>query len=149
MWSFLASSSGVGSRPSSPNICRVVRAILLAASVMCTGIRIVRDWSDSERLTDCRIHHMAYVPNLAAAVVECGDGPHQADIAFLNSSEELQAAVIVSLGDGNHEPQIGLHHLLLRLACFVLALPYHLHVSAELADLETYCGGELVDLRSQ
>ena len=43
MWSFLASSSGVGSRPISPSICRLVRTILLMASIICTGTRMVRD----------------------------------------------------------------------------------------------------------
>ena len=43
MWSFSASSSGVGSRPSSPSSRRLVRRILLMESVMCTGTRMVRD----------------------------------------------------------------------------------------------------------
>ena len=43
MWSFSASSSGVGSRPISLNICRLVRTILLMVSIMCTGTRMVRD----------------------------------------------------------------------------------------------------------
>ena len=43
MWSFSASSSGVGSRPISLSIWREVRTILLMASVMCTGTRMVRD----------------------------------------------------------------------------------------------------------
>ena len=43
MPSFSANSSGVGSRPISANIWRVVRTILPIISVMCTGTRIVRD----------------------------------------------------------------------------------------------------------
>jgi hypothetical protein len=43
MWSFSASSFGVGSRPISLSIWREVRTILLMASVMCTGTRMVRD----------------------------------------------------------------------------------------------------------
>ena len=43
MPSFLAISSGVGSRPISLSICRRVRTILLMVSIMCTGTRMVRD----------------------------------------------------------------------------------------------------------
>jgi hypothetical protein len=42
MPSFSASSSGVGSRPISLSIWRLVRTILLMVSIMCTGMRIVR-----------------------------------------------------------------------------------------------------------
>jgi hypothetical protein len=42
MPSFLASSSGVGSRPISLSICRDAWIILLATSIMCTGMRMVR-----------------------------------------------------------------------------------------------------------
>src|SRR5665647_1111977 len=43
MRSFSASSSGVGSRPISLSICRLVRTILLIISITCTGTRMVRD----------------------------------------------------------------------------------------------------------
>ena len=43
MWSFSASSSGVGSRPISLSIWQLVRTILLITSIMCTGTRMVRD----------------------------------------------------------------------------------------------------------
>ena len=33
-------------------------------STMCTGMRMVRAWSASARLTAWRIHHVAYVLNL-------------------------------------------------------------------------------------
>ena len=48
-----------GSRPTWLSICREVRTILLMLSIMCTGTRMVRDWSASERLTACRIHQVA------------------------------------------------------------------------------------------
>src|SRR5215467_4171310 len=55
---------------------------------------------------------------VAAAVFEFIDRLHQADIAFLDQIEELQAAVGVFLGDGNDEAEIGLDHFLLGLAPF-------------------------------
>ena len=59
---------------------------------------------------------------VAAAVLELVDRLHQADIAFLDQVEELQAAVGVFLGDRDHEAQVGLDHLLLGLARLALAL---------------------------
>src|SRR5262249_24862928 len=59
MPSFSANSSGVGSRPISCSICRLVRTILLMVSIMCTGMRMVRAWSAIERVIACRIHHVA------------------------------------------------------------------------------------------
>ncbi|MNT87135.1 hypothetical protein D3C72_2275080 [compost metagenome] len=50
MASFSASSSGVGSRPISCSIWRLVRTILLIVSIMWTGIRMVRAWSAMERV---------------------------------------------------------------------------------------------------
>ena len=41
---------------------------------------------------------------------------HQANVAFLNEVEELQATVGVFLGDRNHETQVGLDHLFLGAA---------------------------------
>ena len=59
MASFSASSSGVGSRPISCSIWRLVRTILLMVSIMCTGMRMVRAWSAIERVIACRIHQVA------------------------------------------------------------------------------------------
>src|SRR6516165_6928137 len=59
MASFSASSSGVGSRPISLSIFRDMRIILLATSIMCTGMRMVRAWSAIERLIAWRIHQVA------------------------------------------------------------------------------------------
>src|SRR5574337_152357 len=58
---------------------------------------------------------------VTAAVFEFVHGVHQADVAFLDQVEELQAAVGVFLGDGNHQAQVGLDHLFLGAACFGLA----------------------------
>ena len=41
-----------------------MRSTLLMVSIMWTGMRIVRAWSAIARLTDWRIHHVAYVENL-------------------------------------------------------------------------------------
>src|SRR5499433_2583008 len=59
---------------------------------------------------------------VTAAILEFVDRLHQADIAFLDQVEELQAAVGVFLGDGDDEAQVRLHHLLLGLARLALAL---------------------------
>ena len=64
---------------------------------------------------------------IAAAIFELIDRLHQADIAFLNEVEELQAAIGVFLGDGDDETQIGLDHFLLGLARLALALLHHMH----------------------
>ena len=55
----VAISSGVGSRPRSCSSCRCTRMSLLMVSTMCTGMRMVRAWSASARLTAWRIHHVA------------------------------------------------------------------------------------------
>ena len=83
---------------------------------------------------------------VAAAILELIDRLHQADIAFLDQVEELQAAIRVFLGDRDHEAQVRLHHLLLGLAGFALALLHHVHDLAELADLEPGLAGEHLDL---
>jgi hypothetical protein len=49
---------------------------------------------------------------VAAAVLELADRLHQADIAFLNQNEGLQATVNVFLRDRDDEAQVRLHHLL-------------------------------------
>src|SRR5579871_2780585 len=86
---------------------------------------------------------------VAAAVLEFVDRLHQADIAFLNEVEELQAAVGVFLGDGDDEAQVGFDHFLLGLARLALALLHHLHDLAEFTDLESGLGGERVDGAAQ
>ena len=83
---------------------------------------------------------------VAAAILELIHGLHQADIAFLDQVEELQAAIGVFLGDGDHQAQIGLDHLLLRLARLALALLHDVHDAAELGDLKPGLGGEVMDL---
>ena len=135
MASFSASSSGVGSRPISCSIWREVRTILLIVSIMCTGnadgARLVGDRA-GDRLPDPprRIGREL----VAAAVLELVHRLHQADIAFLDQIEELQAAVGVFLGDGNDEAQIGLDHFLLGDRRLALALLDLVHDLAELGD---------------
>src|SRR5262244_111347 len=83
---------------------------------------------------------------VAAAILEFVDPLHQADIAFLDQVEELQAAVGVFLGDGDDEAQVRLHHLLLGPARLAIALLHHVYDVAKLADLEPGLAGEHLDL---
>src|SRR5690606_39626475 len=55
---------------------------------------------------------------VTATVFELVHGLHQADVAFLDQVEELQATVGVFLGNGNHQTQVGFHHFLLGAAGF-------------------------------
>ena len=86
---------------------------------------------------------------VAAAVFELIDRLHQADVAFLDQIEELQAAVGVFLGDRDDEAQVGFDHFLLGLARFALALLHHVHDLAELADLEPGLGRQRMDVGAQ
>ncbi len=52
-------SSLVGARPSSFSSSRVARRNLFMLSFMCTGMRMVRDWSAMARVMACRIHQVA------------------------------------------------------------------------------------------
>ena len=144
MASFSASSSGVGSRPISCSIWREVRTILLIVSIMCTGN------ADGARLIGDRARDRLPDPPrgvgrelVAAAVLELVDRLHQADVAFLDEVEELQAAVGVFLGDRDDETQVGLDHFLLGLAGFALALLHGLDDAAEFGNLEARFGREL------
>ncbi len=58
---------------------------------------------------------------VATAVFELVHGFHQADVAFLDQVQELQAAVGVFLGDGDHQAQVGLDHFFLGAACLGFA----------------------------
>ena len=86
---------------------------------------------------------------VAAPILELFDGLHQADVAFLDQIEELQAAVSIFLRDSDNEAQVCLHHLLLGLARLALAPLHHVHDLAELADLKPGLGRQRVDLRAQ
>ena len=57
--SFAAISAADGSRPVACSSARRVRETLFMRSTMCTGIRIVRDWSASARVIAWRIHQVA------------------------------------------------------------------------------------------
>ena len=83
---------------------------------------------------------------VAAAVFELVDRLHQADVAFLDQIEELQAAVGVFLGNRDDEPEVGFHHLLLGDAGLALALLHHRHDAAELGDLQAGQRGQFEDL---
>ena len=58
---------------------------------------------------------------VAAAVFEFVHRFHQANVAFLNQIQELQAAVGVFLGNRNHQTQVGLDHLFLGITRSLLA----------------------------
>src|SRR3954454_10453609 len=58
---------------------------------------------------------------VAAAVFEFLNGLHQADVAFLDEVEELQAAVRVLLGDRDYEAEVGDDQFLLGLIGFLFA----------------------------
>src|SRR6478736_3806567 len=72
---------------------------------------------------------------VAAAVLELVDGLHQADVAFLDQIEELQATVGVLLGDRDDETEVGLDQLLLRLLGLRLALRDRLERAHQLLGL--------------
>ena len=59
MSTLAASSSTVGSRPSSWSSTRCIRSTVLMVSTMCTGMRMVRAWSAMARVMAWRIHHVA------------------------------------------------------------------------------------------
>src|SRR3990167_9208884 len=58
---------------------------------------------------------------VTATVFELVHRFHQADVAFLNQVEELQATVGVLLGDRDNQAQVGFNHLFLRAAGLGLA----------------------------
>src|SRR6476659_2218017 len=97
MPSFSASSSGVGSRPA--------RAYDLVDRLD----HVHGDADGSCLIRNAAGDRLADPPStiggelVAAPVLELIDRLHQADIAFLDQVEELQAAVGVFLGDGDHE----------------------------------------------
>ena len=86
---------------------------------------------------------------IAAPIFELIDRLHQADIAFLDQIEELQAAIGVFLGDRNDEPQVRLDHFLLGLTRLALAFLNHMDDLAEFLDFETRLGREPVNFREQ
>ena len=57
---------------------------------------------------------------VAAAVFELVGGAHQADVAFLDQVQQVQAAVDVLLGDRNHQAEVGLDQVLLGALGFEL-----------------------------
>src|SRR2546427_3030502 len=81
---------------------------------------------------------------IAATVLELVDGLHQADVAFLNEVEELQAAVGVLLRDRDDQSKIRLDHLLLGLRRLDLARLDDGHDALDLVGLGV--GASLGDL---
>src|SRR6266542_3974369 len=102
---FLAISSEVGSRPSS-----------------CTSAR--------DRLANPPRRVSREL--VTAPVLELVDGLHQADVAFLDQVEELQAAVGVFLRDRDYQSQVGFDQLLLGLLRFGVAHHHGLHGAFDL-----------------
>src|SRR6516162_3904075 len=86
---------------------------------------------------------------VATSIFELVDCLHQADVAFLNQVEELQATVPVFLCDRDDEAQVRLYHLLLCLERLALAFLHPVHNLAELADLNAGLARQRMDLRAQ
>jgi len=82
---------------------------------------------------------------VAAAVLELVDRLHQADVALLDEVQELQAAVRVLLRDRDDEPEVGLDHLLLRLAGLALALLHRRDNGAEIAQRQAGFDADVAD----
>ena len=87
-----------------------------------------RDANRTRLISNCTSNRLPNPPRgiggkfVAAAVFEFVDGFHQADVAFLNQVEELQAAVGVFFRDRNHETEVGLDQLALGLLRIHVAL---------------------------
>ena len=118
----LAISSEVGSRPSSCTSWR-----LRANQLVDRLDHVHRDADGAGLVGDGAGDGLANPPGgvgrklVAAAPLELVHGLHQADVAFLNQIEELQAAVGVFLGDGNHQAEVGLDQFFLGLLGFRFA----------------------------
>src|SRR6188474_2509795 len=110
------------------------------------GARLVRNRA-GDRLADPprRIRREL----VAAAVLELVDGLHQADVAFLDQIEELQAAVGVLLGDRHDEAEVGFDQLLLRLLGLRFAAHDHFERVAEVIDALLEILGALLDFGLQ
>src|SRR4051812_19671160 len=86
---------------------------------------------------------------VAAAVLELVDRLHQADVAFLNQIEELQAAIRVLLRDRDDEAEVGFNELLLRHLRFVLAVEDDVERLLQLVGRLLQRVGEALDLELQ
>ena len=62
---------------------------------------------------------------VAAPVFELVGGAHQADVAFLNQVEQMEAAVDVLLRDRNHQAKVGFHQVFLGALGFLFAVADH------------------------
>src|SRR5690606_12436929 len=83
---------------------------------------------------------------VAAPVFELVDGLHQADVAFLNQVEELQAAVRGLLGDRHHQAQVRLVQFLLRLLGLRFAFQNRVERAREFLDRLAQLQGHRLDL---
>ena len=104
---FAATSSTVGSRPSSWSIWRCTRSTLFIVSTMCTGMRIVRAWSAMAAGDGLADPPRGVGGELEALrVVELLDRTDQAEVALLHEVEQRHAATDVALGDRHDEPEV-------------------------------------------
>src|SRR5260370_38482201 len=85
---------------------------------------------------------------IAALILELVYRFDQADVAFLDEIEELQAAIGVFLRNRDDQAQVGLDHFRFGLVGLTLALLHPASNSADLADVETSLAGDSMDLRS-
>ncbi len=119
---FCASVAGSGSEPG------LLQDLARDAVHLVDGLDHVHRDADGARLVGDRARDRLPDPPggvgrelVAAAVFELVHRLHQADVAFLDQVEELQAAVGVLLRDRDHQAQVGLGHLALGAARLGLA----------------------------
>ena len=129
----LAISSEVGSRP------KLLHQLALRAHQLVDRFDHVHRNADGAGLVgDGAGDGLANPPRgvggkfVAAAPFEFVDGLHQADVAFLNQVEELQAAVGVFLGDGNHQAEVRFDQFFFGLLGFGFAPKNHLKRALQL-----------------
>src|SRR5258708_15219061 len=84
---------------------------------------------------------------VAAAILELVDRLHQADVAFLNEVEELQAPVRVLLRDRHDEAQVRFDELLLRLLGLIFAAQDHVERPLQFVGRLLEAVGHRLDLR--
>ncbi len=120
---FPSSRPGWSASGSKPNSCKCWR---LMRFHLVDRLDHVHRNTDGARLVGDRAgNSLANPPGgvgrelVATAVFELVHRLHQADVAFLDQVEELQAAVGVLLGNRDHQAQVGLDHFLLGIAAEV------------------------------
>src|SRR5262249_61017813 len=84
---------------------------------------------------------------VATAIVELVHGLHQANIAFLDQVQELQAPIRMSLGNRDDKPKIGFDKVALRILRVYIALNDLALSSMELLKCDVSCLFESLEVR--